>query len=863
MNVKNPKLSKITDKNKYLTQQNPELAKEWDYKKNGDLTPDNVTSNSHKKVWWLCKKDHSWQAIIVNRNRGARCPYCLGMKASKENNLAVVNPEVAKEWNYKKNRNLKPEDFTFCSGIKVWWTCPKGHIYQARISARKNGNGCSYCAGKKVSKENSLKSVKPELARQWNYDRNGNLTPENVTARSAKKVWWKCKKGHEWKVSIDTRYAGYGCPYCSGKKVGKDNNLKMLNPTLAKMWNYKKNGNLKPEDVTVGSGKKIWWICNKGHEWQSSVNTASKAKGCPFCEGFHASKENNLQIANPQLAKQWNFEKNGELKPDDVTKLSSKKVWWICDKSHQWQARIADRHGKGSGCPICKIGTSTSFPEQALYYYFKKYYKQTENRYKYNGKYEIDIYIPEINFAIEYDGIYFHKKLKKNSKYSLEKESVLKSSDLNLLTVKEIHDNIPLSYFKGNILYCNDRFSEKRMDDIIIKCFSYINENIKANANIDIDVNRDRLKIYNSYINEEKVKSAGSINPALLKEWNYKRNGTLTPFMFKINSTKKVWWICAKGHEWEASFNRRNNERGCPYCSGQRVCKDNSLSTVIPAVAKQWNYEKNGKLKPDDFTAGSGIKVWWKCEKGHEWEQKITCRNRIKVCPYCSNQRASSEYNFTVSYPAIAEQWNYEKNGDIKPNDFTAGSGVKLWWKCHKGHEWEATINNRVNGSGCPYCSGHKVGKDNNLNVVCPELAKQWNYAKNGLLKPEDVSLMSFKKVWWICDKGHEFEARISDRKKGGCPYCSGRKVGKDNNLCVVDPELAKQWNYEKNGELKPENFTVGSHTKVWWKCDKHHEWEATINSRSRPTGCPVCKGINQSKLNVNRRILRENSLIN
>ena len=101
----------------------------------------------------------------------------------------------------------------------------------------------------------------------------------------------------------------------------------------------------------------------------------------------------------------------------------------------------------------------------------------------------------------------------------------------------------------------------------------------------------------------------------------------------------------------------------------------------------------------------------------------------------------------------------------------------------------------------------------------------------------------SGKKVWWKCEKGHEWQARISHRNKGiGCPYCSGKKVLQGyNDLATINPELAKEWNCEKNGNLKPEDFTANSGKKVWWKCEKGHEWKATIANRNRGRGCPIC----------------------
>ena len=200
-----------------------------------------------------------------------------------------------------------------------------------------------------------MQTVNPTLAKEWNYEKNGDLRPVNVTANSHKKVWWKCSKGHEWQATVDHRNKGRGCSYCAGQKVLRGyNDLQTVNPILAKEWNYEKNTGLSPMDVMPNSDKKVWWKCSEGHEWQAMISNRNKGRGCPFCSGRYAVKgTNDLQTVNPILAKEWNYEKNNGLTPMDVTPGSNKKVWWKCCKGHEWQATIYNRN-KGNGCPICR-----------------------------------------------------------------------------------------------------------------------------------------------------------------------------------------------------------------------------------------------------------------------------------------------------------------------------------------------------------------------------------------------------------------------------------------------------------------------------------------------------------------------------
>ena len=249
------------------------------------------------------------------------------------------------------------------------------------------------------------------------------------------------------------------------------------------------------------------------------------------------------------------------------------------------------------------------------------------------------------------------------------------------------------------------------------------------------------------------------------------------------NSDKKVWWKCGKGHEWHARIDSRNNGNGCPYCSGLFAVKgENDLQTVNPTLAKEWNYEKNNGLTPEDVLTNSHKKVWWKCSEGHEWQATIDSRNTGIGCPYCSGRYAvKGENDLQTVNPVLAKEWNNEKNGNLKPESFLANSHKKVWWKCSKGHEWQATIGSRNSRCGCPYCSGRlAIRGESDLQTVNPTLATEWNYEKNDGLTPMDVMPSSDKKVWWKCNKGHEWQARIADRnRERGCPECYREKRGK------------------------------------------------------------------------------------
>lgn len=283
--------------------------------------------------------------------------------------------------------------------------------------------------------------------------------------------------------------------------------------------------------------------------------------------------------------------------------------------------------------------------------------------------------------------------------------------------------------------------------------------------------------------------SLSNAYPEIAKEWHPTKNGAITPDMVAPKSGNKAWWLGPCGHEWEAVISSRTRGVGCPYCSNYRALAGyNDLATTEPQLAQEWNYEKNGSLKPTDVTSGSHKIVWWKCSKGHEWEESVKDRSSRNVCPYCANKRALPGYNdlLTVN-PELAKEWNYDRNGNLRPDQILPGTEKKVWWKCSRGHEWAASVYNRNKGVGCPYCSNFAVLVGfNDLATTNPELAAEWDYEKNGDLKPADVTAGSHKKVWWKCSKGHEWNIAIKARSSGNnCPYCSNKKHYQDTMISL------------------------------------------------------------------------------
>lgn len=275
------------------------------------------------------------------------------------------------------------------------------------------------------------------------------------------------------------------------------------------------------------------------------------------------------------------------------------------------------------------------------------------------------------------------------------------------------------------------------------------------------------------------------------------------------------------------------------------------VRTGNTALPEQWHPSRNGVLTPETVSGGSQIRVWWRCAQGHEWQAMVKSRAAGCGCPVCAGRvLLPGENDLATVRPDLAAQWHPERNRALGPEDVMAGSRKKVWWRCAQGHEWQASVNSRSQGAGCPVCAGKVIiPGENDMASSFPEIAAQWDMEKNGGLRPEAVTPYSNRRVWWRCEVGHSYRTAVSHRtmRGDGCPYCAGRRVLSGfNDLGTLEPKIAAQWHASLNAPLTPEMVTVGAHRKVWWECEEGHVWKAVIYSRTGPAkcGCPVCAGV-------------------
>lgn len=412
---------------------NPDLREIWDYEKNS-LNPEIISSNSSKKAWWLCKNNHPSYTTIQSRVKGKKCAICRGNKVDVGvNDLATLRPDLVSQM----VNPLLASTLMLKSNKKIDWICSLGHQWKAYVYNRTNGDECPYCAGQKVlTGFNDLATFNPELAKEMD---DPNLKATEVSQFSNKKALWKCIQGHQWKDTVSHRSAGRKCPICSNNKILKGyNDLNTTHPQIAKELKNFEQSYL----VSAGSEKKLIWLCQIGHEWQEQVyRRTTRNFRCPYCSGAKVLKGfNDLATTHPKLIVEWH---DTEIKVDEVSAGSAKKVKWKCTKGHTWIAIISNR-ARGAGCSQCSQHQTSKIENRLRDLLSKEFEGVGENhlnRVPVKGycRKTRSIDIDWINaagnhFIVEYDGSFWHND---KANYDVEKTENLLENGYIVIRIRE------------------------------------------------------------------------------------------------------------------------------------------------------------------------------------------------------------------------------------------------------------------------------------------------------------------------------------------------------------------------------------------------------------------------------------------
>ena len=407
----------------------------------GDISPS-------RRLLLECKEGHKWNSSrkVLEDNNGVQCPYCSGKKVIPGvNDSATLHSFLSSQWDVENNGGIIPNNLKDGSHKNAYWICSSGHsfIRSIRDNIKKNGS-CPYCTGfYAIPGETDVATVCPRILNYWDDSINDDEL-KTLLPQSNKRVNLRCPKYHDhvWNVSIQTFVVkNISCPFCSNKKVLKGfNDIATTNPELAKMWGDNK---IKPTEVTHGSGETIEWICSKGHKWKAKINNVySRGSRCPFCSNNRVLRGFNdfFTVAPQNILEEWDYDKNDVL-PTEIVAKSCKKIYWKCENGHpihRWIALPKDRiYGIGN-CRICFYGISNA--EHEIFKYIESICNEDviqSNRSIINP-YELDIYIPDHNLAIEFNGLYWHTENQgKDKRYHYNKWKQCKDKGIQLITIWE------------------------------------------------------------------------------------------------------------------------------------------------------------------------------------------------------------------------------------------------------------------------------------------------------------------------------------------------------------------------------------------------------------------------------------------
>jgi len=563
----------------------------------------------------------------------------------------------------------------------------------------------------------------------------------------------------------------------------------------------------------------------------------------------------SLLQANPPFLREWDALKNNGVSPNQVASHARAEIWWKCSVcTHGWKARVSTRWDRG--CPKCGI-ESMKLKRAA---YFLSRAGTLEDKF------------PEI--SKEWD---LSNAIKPNQ---------VAPGSGKLVKWKCAHGHSWSAKICNRTTngtgcpFCAGKLVDGRIpDELLLQLDPELNKNIDVTTLtqgshkklwwvcsyghkwLSSVVSRSRNKTGCHYCTGQLTMAKDSIQELrsdLMSQWNWDKNQGLNPSTIPLNSGKKAWWKCEKGHEWHAVISSRSRGDGCPYCGNKKVSAENNFAFLHPEIAKEWDSVKNGAEIPSDYVSGSGKRAWWKCSRGHSWLAQINSRVGSQTgCPTCSPQTSKLEIRIRAEFESLL--------GEAEGRKKISGRECDIFFPHHSlcievdGYPWHmdkaesdlrktkifeesGNILIRLREKRLPLIDGIYVvfedGED--LLEICKKLAVAIS-EKINLTEEEKARFETYQRSTEFSNDGR-FRTLLND--------VANQPEGK--SLPELMPEIAAQWDIEKNGALSPALFSLSSGHKAWWLCERGHSYEGSIANRTRGHGCPFCSG---------NQLLREDSL--
>jgi hypothetical protein len=544
----------------------------------------------------------------------------------------------------------------------------------------------------------SVRDKMPEFADDWHPTRNGAATPEQVAYSSNLRADWKCRAcEHEWQVTVGARWQiyrrkgpAYGCRRCSVARrdtpePGKS--LADLHPALITSWGTGNATGVTPWTVKPGgSAKTYWWRClaSVDHpEWRASPSTRRRS-GCPVCSGRAISPQRNLAAQEPDVAAEWHPSRNGDLRPWRVSRGSTKRVWWLCPRGHEWLTTVNLRTSQRTRCPTCST-SHRSDQEVELFGQLAavlrsllgpggvRHHARLATLPPRAGK--VDILITPLRadlIVVEFDGGYWHGP---RQEQDIAKAAAIRAAGHHLIRVREQ----PLTLLHPDDVSAAPGEDPRHVAAAVLERITgrgWLGDHISAAAAACTEQTaRAGAALARHLLDDRERRDLGEeclaeTDPELAAEWDQEANLHVTPRHVRADSSEPAWWICPLGDAYDAPPGQRKRGRGCPFCAGKRANARNSIAGKHPDLVDEWDTELNA-LEPAQVVAGSHDRVHWKCRDcGHRWQTAVKNRTRNRSgCPACSRRgrrrtappdhdQASSRGSCGRSSPPATRSWS-------------------------------------------------------------------------------------------------------------------------------------------------------------------------------------------------------------
>ena len=491
-----------------------------------------------------------------------------------------------------------------CRCLKCGYPWNEGE-WTPRPSNLLHGRKCPNCSGHRRYTQESFERVV--------YSKNNDIKILGKYVNTSTPVLVKCKLcGKLWKPTGESLLLGKGCSNCKQKNAIRqriltqnefENKMRGINPNIEIIGKY---------DCMTSRVKVKCKVC--GNIWNPIADNIIRGKGCRKCAIESSAKRRRISQSeymirvkkiNPNIILQSEF--LGTQKKIDVKCA-------VCE--HRWRTD-ANSLLQGHGCPKC-AKSATSFMEQFIYNSLNIAAEGVEvfSRDKTVMGQELDIYIPEKNYAIEPGAWFWHQTKVERDR---EKRRKCQEQGINLMI---IYDSCPpecfvddIRCYSFNLSSEDDYHTLKEIVKEICEKLDFRYELLSNKWNEIEDIARKNCKITTT---EEFIQRLKVINPQITIIGKYRGNS--------INIACKCK-IC--GCEWEAKPYHLLNGTGCRKCSG----KDRTHNEFLEL------FKKKGNTNIDligEYTNAT-TKILCKCKKcGREWLSLPGHILEGKGCSYCN-----------------------------------------------------------------------------------------------------------------------------------------------------------------------------------------------------------------------------------